>query len=307
MTEESKNSVYFLSALKEFYWNGDHITLIPGIEIVRSNLSIENISYSKFISKRDIQQIQESTHILRMEISEFEYDYYIELLHLFLLALWIKKYSGTIICFRFLDPPYNPHQGESPLPVQRIGDHYHYIHDQKEFDISTEDLENVGRNLASLEKIHKTSSRLATAIYFTHYANTTIRWQGAFTNCMVAIEALFSPEKRGGVTKQICSRVSCFLESDHSKRESLYFEMDNLYDIRSGIIHGRYKLNIGDKIAADRNLEDLFKLVSILRRCWGKILGTPKLINVFTNETKRTSHLDSLTSGFNHPKITRGI
>lgn len=305
MAQEFNKSVYFKSPLEQFYWDGDHIEIIPGIEIVRSNSSIEYNSYIDFLSKSDIQQMRESTHILKMEISEFKYDYNIELFHLFLLALWIENYSGTIINYRFLDPPYNPHPGSSPLPVHRILDHYHYIHDQEEFDISTKQLETVGRYLILLTKIHKIESRLDTAVYFTHYANTTIRWQGAFTNCMIALEALFSSEKRGSVTKQICSRVSCFLESDLSRRESLYHEMDNLYEIRSGITHGRLKLNVGNKIVAESNLKDLFRLVSIVRRCWKEILTTSKKLSIFSDENQRSQYLDDLTKGFNPPNITR--
>lgn len=104
---------------------------------------------------------------------------------------------------------------------------------------------------------------------------------------MCALEALFSKEERGGTTKTICSRVSHFLDS---KSRCSYKDIENLYDIRSKMVHG----NIVASDDPKDNLIKLHDLEYVVTECMKKMLDE-QIYLTYSNVQQKESFYNQLT------------
>ena len=118
--------------------------------------------------------------------------------------------------------------------------------------ITFDDLKIIDKGFSNLLKMDLISNRTHNALYFLYLGFFNFHWFAAFIFLMSALEALFSKEESGEVTKTICSRVSHFL---NSKPKCTYKDVEMLYDIRSRMLHGNIKVS-----DSDSNLENLHHL-----------------------------------------------
>jgi hypothetical protein len=149
---------------------------------------------------------------------------------------------------------------------------------------SIDDLTMIEKGFANLSEMYEISTRCHNAIYFLFLSFTTIHWTASYLFFMNALEAIFSKDDRGSATKTICTRVSSFLDS---KDEKTYKDIENLYNIRSDITHGRIEVN-EDPL---NNLQKLYKLQTIIILCMKKIVEE-KIYIEFKDPTSRNKYLE---------------
>lgn len=158
---------------------------------------------------------------------------------------------------------------------------YIYELENKYLPYSKEDLLVIDSGFKNLTKMDKVSVRCHNALYFLYLGFHTIHWISSFVFLMNTLEAIFSKDKSGGVTKTICKRVSSFLES---KPRCEYKDIDHLYDIRSRIVHG----NIVVQDEPIENLKELNNLQYITIECMKKFLQEEVYLQFADKETRDT-------------------
>jgi hypothetical protein len=144
----------------------------------------------------------------------------------------------------------------------------------------------VNNGFIVLNEMDNVSSRCHNVLYFLYLAFNTIHWIESFMFQMNALEAIFSKDELGGVTKTICRRVSSFLGSREGAK---YEDIDQLYAIRSDIVHGRI-------VASEKpleNLKQLHRLQSVSLWCMEKILND-KIYLKFKEKKERNAYLATL-------------
>jgi len=162
-----------------------------------------------------------------------------------------------------------------------------YIHEfeNQRLPYSRDDIEIVDKGFQSLMEMDGVSTRTHNALYFHYLAFQTTHWIPSFMFLMNALEALFSKDKSGGATRTICTRVSSFLGS---KSRCKYEDIENLYEIRSRIVHG----NLVASKAPGENLKHLEQLRFIAIECMRKFL-TEKAYLHFKDKKARDSYFST--------------
>ncbi len=131
--------------------------------------------------------------------------------------------------------------------------------------ITPNDLNIINEGFKNLLCMEAISDRTHNAGYFLYRGLCSDKMIDSFVLLMMAVESLFSSEKRGGETKTICSRVSNFLDCRPRCRSE---DIAKLYDLRSKIVHG--KLVVGDDIKGQ--LGTLYELQYVVTQCMRKML-----------------------------------
>ena len=151
--------------------------------------------------------------------------------------------------------------------------------------ISRNDLEVINNGFSNLLQMHTISNRTQNALYFLYRGFHSTKMIDRFMFLMSAIESLFSGENRGGATKTVCSRVSSFL---NNKERCKYQDINDLYDLRSKIVHGR--VVVKDEIKGQ--LPTLHELEYIVTECMKKILDE-NIYPIYENK-KKENYFDEL-------------
>ncbi len=151
-----------------------------------------------------------------------------------------------------------------------------------------DDLSNIDNSYSSLKAANETSGRLHNACYFLYRAFHNTHWVDSFLFFMSALEAVFSKDSKGGATATICRRVSKFLNDPTS---CSYDDVNNLYDIRSRIVHG--DLRASDDPA--ENLRHLKKLERLTIHCFRKLIAIDGFAH-FKDRILRDNYLSALDS-----------
>jgi hypothetical protein len=152
--------------------------------------------------------------------------------------------------------------------------------------ISSDDLDVINNGFSNLLKMHPISNRTQNALYFLYRGFHSSKMIDSFMFLMSAIESLFSGEKRGGVTKTICSRVSNFL---NNKTRCKYQNIEDLYDLRSKIVHGR--VIVDDEIKG--HLATLHELEYVITECMKKMLDK-KIYLIYGNVQQKEIYFKNL-------------
>lgn len=288
----------YICPLIDFDSDVDNFSINKRLEIVRMKSKISYHEYTGLLGEEDKTKLDQSTHALIFYPSGNNHMVNDDEVQLFLMSLWLANYSGTYIQFLLLDPP----EWFNSFPREiRICDHYFYVTDKVQSKISIKDLEDSKSYLESLSKIFGREDRLGGSINFTHAANTTIRWQVGFINSMAAIEAMLSSDNRRRMTRILCTRLACFIGDDDEKKNYYYEKINKLYDVRSELIHGKYKPNIRSGIRSEENLDLLYDLQQLLVKCWIKILTDSNILSMFDNKESRNEFLNELTQNYISP------
>ena len=154
--------------------------------------------------------------------------------------------------------------------------------------ITRDDLEVIDNGFSNLLQMHPISNRTQNALYFLYRGFHSTKMIDVFIFLMSAIESLFSGENRGGVTKTICSRVSSFLDN---KTRCNCQDMNELYDLRSKIVHGR--VAVKDEIKGQ--LPTLHELEYIVTECMKKMLDE-KIYMLYGDVQKKERYFNELVN-----------
>ena len=130
---------------------------------------------------------------------------------------------------------------------------------------SAGDFPQIDAAYAMLRQAETTAIRLKNALFFVYRAFHSYHWTDAFLFHMNALEALFSLNRKGGVTKTICRRVSHLLDDPATWNEVV---IADLYDVRSRMTHGRLEARPN----SEENLRLLNQLESLTKLCFRKLI-----------------------------------
>jgi len=204
---------------------------------------------------------------------------YKEEVNLLLLSFKIFRLSPVFIAYRLCKEDEN----QSTRLFEPIK--YH-LYERPSEPLTRGDLDEVNEGFIRLLEMLRVSHRTHNAIYFTYRGLSCYKMIDSFALLTMAIESLFSPDTRGGVTKAICSRVSAFLGPSDPRSSA---DMHKLYGLRSRIVHGRVVVedDIKGKV---RVLHDLQR---VLLKCLKKML-TERTYDVYRDDSKKEEYFKKL-------------
>ena len=143
----------------------------------------------------------------------------------------------------------------------------------------------VDRGFQSLIDMDRVSGRTHNALYFLYRAFHSIKWMDAYILMMSSIESLFSKDKPGGATAAITTRVSSLL-SDNPRCTKK--DIENLYEIRSRIIHGKITGPDFNEAKDDKEdkLANLDKLEYVTIECIKELVKSNRCKNYADKKTR---------------------
>lgn len=131
-------------------------------------------------------------------------------------------------------------------------------------------------------------NRLFNAVRLYYLASTSIRFSEAIVNLVIIWEILFAPHSHSEISHQVSMNLSKFLRYKKEKRKQLYKKLKSIYSDRSKIIHG------GIPKDEDRLSDYVVTSFNITAEALYKILSSPELATVFSNEKTRKDYLEDL-------------
>ncbi len=221
----------------------------------------------KLFSEQDIRVMEFQSWALVAEAENLEH--YKKEINCLLLSFKIYKLARVFIKYRLCK--------EDIDCCFRLNDYLHIVMpNESNRVIALNDLDIINEGFSKLLQMEAISNRTHNAIYFMYRGFCAGKMIDSFVLLMCAIESLFSNEyhnrkhsgatkKTAGITKTICSRVSKFLDNRLGYK---YEDINELYALRSKIVHGRVKVK--DEIKGQLNT--LYKLQYVLVECMKKML-----------------------------------
>jgi hypothetical protein len=154
------------------------------------------------------------------------------------------------------------------------------------------EIEVINKGFQSLIDMDGISIRTHNALYFLYRAFHSIKWMDAYILLVCSLESLFSRDKPGGATSAITTRVSSLL---NSKPRCTKKDIEDLYEIRSRIIHGNIAGPELDEAVEDReaNLENLNHLEYVAIECF-KELAENGFYKHYSDKTSRDKFMGTL-------------
>lgn len=231
-------------------------------------------------SKLDIEYMRQDT-CWALVTEDAKLDKYKQEVNILLLSFKIYKLAPLFIKYRLCK--------EDDSLCSRLNDTMRDVLREKSSRLITrDDLEVINNGFSNLLEMHPVSNRTQNSLYFLYRGFHSTKMIDSFMFLMSAIESLFSNEEQRGMTKTICSRVSNFL--DHEFRCE-YKDIEELYDLRSKIVHG--KVIVNDDIKGQ--LETLHKLEYVVTQCMKKILDE-KIYPIYKDVQKKERYFDELVN-----------
>jgi len=187
----------------------------------------DEIPNTDLFSKLDVEYMKDECWALVAQ--DPDTDKYKQEVNILLLSFKIYKLSRLFIKYRLCKD--NPENCSTITETMKL-----VLPEESNGLITFEDLKIVNEGFLNLSRMDTVSYRTHNAIYFMYRGFLSEKMIDSFAFLMMAIESLFSDEKRHGMTETICSRVSGFLGcKPRCKRE----DINRLYDLRSKIVHGK--------------------------------------------------------------------
>lgn len=164
---------------------------------------------------------------------------------------------------------------------------FNYSHSRHLQPFCHEDLCQICDGFMSLLKMDKISIRTHNALYFLYRSWHCGYWTDDFLMMMCALESIFSKDKPGGATSTITTRVSNFLNSSKGYTKQ---DIEELYDIRSRIMHGNMKI----KKSPQENLASLNHLETVVITCFKKLINE-KSYEHFSSKERRDKFMMTIS------------
>jgi hypothetical protein len=255
---------------KEFVFSGGKYAL-------RIFDAANEIPEIELFSKQDVELMEMESWALVAETENLEN--FKEEVNILLLSFRIYKLARVFIKYRLCK--------EDVHRCSRLNDCLRIVMpNESNKIIELNDLNIIDQGFTKLLQMKPISNRTNNAIYFMYRGFCADKMIDSFLFLMCAIEALFSKENPGGATNTICSRVSKFLDS---KSVYEYKDIEELYDLRSKIVHG--KVMVEDEIKGQLNT--LYKLQYVLIECMKKMLDK-EIYQMYSDVQKKERYLNEL-------------
>jgi len=156
-------------------------------------------------------------------------------------------------------------------------------------NVTEKDLAEIDTGFTKLLEMERISDRTHNALYFLYRGLCAQKMIDGFVYLMMAVESLFSKDKRGPATKTVCSRASAFLDS---RKNCTYADVESLYDLRSKIVHGRVRTS--NDIKGKQQV--LWRLQYVVCECMKKLLDND-LYQMYADDSQKESYFQRLASG----------
>lgn len=108
-----------------------------------------------------------------------------------------------------------------------------------------------------------------------------------------ALEALFAPVAPNEATHRLRTRIALFLGRNERHARSLFGEVNDLYQIRSKMVHG-HAFRAKNLKESQEHTQASIRVEDILRDALRRILLDQELLNTFDSPKKRDQFLDDL-------------
>lgn len=228
-------------------------------------------------SKIDVEYMEEPCWAIVAENSDVEK--YMQEVNILLLSFKIYTLSRLFIKYCLCK--------ENETLCSILNDTMQFVlKDKSSIIISRDNLKAINNGFSNLLQMHNISNRTQNALYFLYRGFHSTKMIDSFMLLMSAIESLFSGEKQGGVTRTICLRVSNFL---NNKTRCKYQNIEDLYDLRSKIVHGRVIVN--DEIKG--HLATLHEFEYVITECMKKMLDN-KIYSIYGNVHNKEIYFNKL-------------
>jgi len=266
------HKIDFHENLKDYIIEGDYKIILKKKDFNELNF-IEEIDW---FSNADCNDIRSTHWTFSFECEKEKLDNYKQKFNLLLLAFRIAKHSDLsikyIICKDVLhfSSKYSD-DWKYALAEQNI---------KKDFrDLNNLDLHDIVIVYNQLQELFKVSHRTTHAINFLFLAYTSYYWMESYILFMTSLETLVSPSIEEGITSKIIKRTRKLINDSKmcSKRN-----INNLYKLRSNIIHGRVLVDLSFK----EHQDEMVKLQIIVLKAFEKILSND-FHTIYKNEESK--------------------
>ncbi|MDX2028527.1 MAG: HEPN domain-containing protein [Alphaproteobacteria bacterium] len=288
----SNQKLEFCAPMHNFFWEGDDFELAPGIWIRRKKGDLSDEDLTEYNKK----QLRLEEYWLWFEWMEATIPSAGDIISLSLLSLWLTKPTKAFVAYYFciMDKKHS----------KRLLDRFMWVPGNNSSKFSIAELKTASMFYEQLNKIYHARGRLNNAMVMTLTGCRSHYWQAAFICCAAAVEGILTYESGRGITKRLAKSYACLTEQDAVRRDAAYKEFEDLYSIRSDVMHGRIH-----EIPANNCLPMLSRFQNLLRKLWQKImLESPNLIAVLeNNDAERGLYFKVLQKNYMPPPSCKKI
>jgi len=235
-----------------------------GIIVLENDTEIEEI-VSINLSQEDRHHIQGAQLCLSIDKNQHEPK---QASIAFIISCRLLKRTKVFIRYRIDD---------DRKMVSKIRDDYPFVtSNDVSSKINDEEFKRISEIFAGLNIFKNISTRTSNAAYFLGLAYRSRKWLEALLFHVCALETLISStEREDRITEKFVNRIHNFIGYDKAS-------LKKIYDIRSELVHGRYKWN-----SEDENLR-LFRIAEeACRSVFVKILLDEKILDSFKGDESR--------------------
>ncbi len=255
MTAETGRT--FVAPLFGFDWQGAEIQLAGGFWIKTIDPEPIFQQHSRTLSEQDVKHCKRGKHWLYLELPPDSDLGEAEIMNLFLLALWAYKPTQTLLAYRFQIKP----TGSAVRLLDRFAGEP--LGDSEVTDV---DLKVVATYLSVLKELTISSPRAKSSLLLNLHGCMAHSWQVAFVCLAAALESALTYFEKGEkrITERLARAYVAVIDPATENRDVIREEFKRLYDVRSRLVHeAAYR-----RENSQENLDDLAKLVGLLRDLW---------------------------------------
>ncbi|OHB73886.1 MAG: hypothetical protein A2Z25_10005 [Planctomycetes bacterium RBG_16_55_9] len=281
MIQTGKNPMRIVMPLFDFHNDSSEEFIFEGGKYALRRFNPDDeIPNTDLFSKLDVKYMKRECWAIVAENPDVEK--YKQEVNILLLSFKIYRLAPLFIKYRLCK--------EDETLCSILYDTMQYVLREKSCPIIvSNDLVVINNGFSNLLQMRTISNRTQNALYFLYRGFHSSKMIDCFMFLMSAVESLFSGESRGGVTKIICSRVSSFL---NNKERCKYQNIEDLYDLRSKIVHGR--VTVDDEIKG--HLATLHELEYVITECMKKMLDE-KIYLIYEDAQKKEIYFSKLVVG----------
>ena len=151
-------------------------------------------------------------------------------------------------------------------------------------DIKT--LEEIKRGYLSFKSFYSTSPRTKHSVQFLYLGYTSNYWMQAYILFMTSLETLLSPSTENQITTKIIKRTRNLINDNKLCSKKI---IDELYELRSDIIHGRILVDLSFK----NHIDEMTKLQIIVLKAF-KVILEKKFVSIYQNDESKESFFQQL-------------
>ena len=275
------HDIDYFKNLKDYPIHGNNHIILKKEDLNELN-AIEEI---ELFSKADCRDIRTPYWVFTFKCEEEKLDDYKQNLNLLLLAFRITKHSDISIKYIICKNALNLSSKYSDDWKYAIADQF-YKSNFKE--LNSEDLDDVVKVFNNLQEFCQVSPRTMHVVNFLFLSYTSYYWMEIYILLMTSLETLVSPPTEEKITSQIIKRTRRLINDPEICSKN---NIDNLYQLRSNIIHGR--------VLVDKNFKEhqpeIVKLQKIVLKAFEIILSEDFQL-IYKDEDSKEYFYNQLTT-----------